>query len=89
MNSPDRTAWPGFAEAEAVARLQHPGIVQIYEVGERDGRPFFSLEYMPGGSLDDLIDRRPQPPRAAAEVVQTLAEAVHQAHIATASSTAI
>src|SRR5437764_2273359 len=40
------------SEAGAIARLQHPGIVAIHEIGEHEGRPFFSLEYCPGGSLD-------------------------------------
>src|SRR5206468_1359471 len=43
------------AEAEAVARLQHPNIVQIHEVGEQDGLPFFALEYVDGGSLDKKL----------------------------------
>jgi tetratricopeptide (TPR) repeat protein/tRNA A-37 threonylcarbamoyl transferase component Bud32 len=67
-------------EAEAVARLQHPHIVQIHEVGEADGRPFFSLEYVEGGSLADKLDGTPLPPRQAAELVETLARAVQAAH---------
>jgi WD40 repeat protein len=67
-------------EAEAVARLLHPHIVQIYEVGEQDGRPYFSLELVDGGSLADRLDGTPQPPRQAAELVQTLARAMHHAH---------
>ncbi len=67
-------------EAEAVASLQHPNIVQIYEVGEADGHPFFSLEYVPGGSLDNLLEGKPQPPAPAAALVETLARAMHSAH---------
>ena len=67
-------------EAEAVARLQHPNIVQIYEVGEADGRPFFSLEYVGGGSLAQRVAGQPQPPGAAAGLVEVLARAVHYAH---------
>jgi eukaryotic-like serine/threonine-protein kinase len=68
------------AEAEAVGKLQHPHIVQVFEVGEAVGRPFFSLEYCPGGSLADRLRGAPQPPRAAAGLSETLARAVHAAH---------
>jgi WD40 repeat protein/serine/threonine protein kinase len=67
-------------EAEAVARLQHPGIVQIYEVGEHEGLPFLSLEFAGGGSLADKLDGTPLPPRLAAELLTSLAQAVHYAH---------
>jgi serine/threonine protein kinase len=77
--SPDRVARLR-REAEAVARLRHPNIVQIYEIGEQDGRPFFSLELVEGGSLEDRLDGAPQNPRAAAELVRTLAGAVQAAH---------
>jgi tetratricopeptide (TPR) repeat protein len=68
------------AEAEAVARLQHPNIVQIHEVGEHQGGPFFSLEYVDGGSLAQKLRGGPLPGRQAAELVETLARAVHHAH---------
>jgi hypothetical protein len=68
------------AEAEAVARLQHPNIVQIHEIGEAAGRPFFALEYVAGGSLAGRMAGKPVPPREAARLVQTLAEAMHLAH---------
>ncbi|MBY0522242.1 MAG: protein kinase [Gemmataceae bacterium] len=68
-------------EAEAVASLQHPNIVQIYEVGEQEGRPFFSLEFVDGGSLDDkLAHTSPLPPREAAQLIEKLARAMHVAH---------
>jgi serine/threonine-protein kinase len=67
-------------EARAVARLQHPNIVQIHEIGERDGLPYFSLEFVDGGTLSQLIDRHPQPPRTAAELTETLARAMQFAH---------
>jgi hypothetical protein len=67
-------------EAEAVARLQHPNIVQIHEVGEHDGLPFFSLEFCESGSLADKLDGTPQSPREAARLVETLARAVQAAH---------
>jgi hypothetical protein len=68
------------AEAEAIARLQHPNIVQIHEIGEHDGRPFFSLEFCAGGSLAQRLNGTPLPPREAAQVVETLARAVQAAH---------
>ncbi len=68
------------AEAQAIAALQHPNIVQVYEVGESDGRPYFSLEYVAGGNLAQAIAGRPQPPEAAAELVEALAGAIHFAH---------
>ncbi|HKB40952.1 MAG TPA: protein kinase, partial [Gemmataceae bacterium] len=67
-------------EAEAVARLQHPHVVQIHEFGEADGQPYFSMEFMEGGSLANKWGGRPLPEREAAELVQTLARAVHAAH---------
>lgn len=68
------------AEAEAVARLKHPHIVHIYEVGEHAGRPFFSFEYVEGGNLAQATQHEPQPPRRAAHLVETLARAMHYAH---------
>jgi serine/threonine protein kinase len=67
-------------EAEAIARLQHPNIVQIHEIGEHDGLPYFSLELIEGGNLAELIAKRPQTPEVAARLVETLARAVHFAH---------
>ena len=66
------------AEAEAIAKLQHPNIVQIYDVGEVDGRPYFALEYVAGGSLDQHLDGTPQSARLAAQFVEVLARAVTQ-----------
>jgi hypothetical protein len=67
-------------EAEAIARLQHPNIVQIYEVGEHEGKPFFSLESCPGGSLDKKLAGTPLPAAEAARLVATLAGAMQAAH---------
>jgi WD40 repeat protein len=67
-------------EARASAGLQHPNVAQVYEVGEQNGQPYFALEYIDGGTLDRKIDRTPQPPALAAELVQTLAGAVQAAH---------
>jgi hypothetical protein len=67
-------------EAEAIARLAHPGIVQIHEVGDYQGLPFFSLEFCPGGSLEKKLQRTPLPPVEAAELVASLARAMHVAH---------
>jgi serine/threonine protein kinase len=68
------------AEAEAVARLKHPHIVQIHEIGETEGRPFLSLEYVEHGSLDGRIKQAPLPPVAAARLVEIVARAMHHAH---------
>jgi WD40 repeat protein len=67
-------------EAEAIARLQHPNIVQIHEVGEHQGLPFFSLEYCPGGSLERKLGGTPLPAREAAALVEVLARAMQAAH---------
>jgi tetratricopeptide (TPR) repeat protein len=67
-------------EAESVARLQHPGIVQIFEVGEHQGLPYLSLEYCSGGSVERLLNGTPLPARQAAELVERLARAMHAAH---------
>jgi serine/threonine-protein kinase len=67
-------------EAEAVARLQHPHIVQIYEVGEHDGRPFLALEFVEGGSLERALAGQPQPARVAAGLLATIASAADYAH---------
>jgi tetratricopeptide (TPR) repeat protein/tRNA A-37 threonylcarbamoyl transferase component Bud32 len=67
-------------EAEAVARLSHANVVQLYEVGEHDGLPYFSLEFCPGGTLRKKLAGRPQPSREAAELVEKLARAVAAAH---------
>jgi tetratricopeptide (TPR) repeat protein len=67
-------------EAEAVARLQHPNIVQIYEVGEEEGRPYFSLEFVEGGSLDRKLHGTPQSPQEAARLLHQLAVAMQAAH---------
>ncbi len=69
-----------LTEAKAVADLQHPNIVQIYEKGEHDSLPFFSLEFMGGGSLDAKVHRKAQPAREAAHMVETLAQAMQYAH---------
>jgi hypothetical protein len=67
-------------EAEVVARLQHPNIVQVYEVGEHQGQPYMALELVEGGNLARLLRGGPQPPRAAAGLVEVLARAVQEAH---------
>jgi serine/threonine protein kinase len=68
------------AEAEAVARLQHSNIVQVHEVGEHQGHPYFSLEFCPGGNLASRLDGTPWQPRDAARLVETLARAMQAAH---------
>jgi WD40 repeat protein len=69
-------------EAEAIARLQDPHVVQVFEVGEHQGLPFFSLELCPGGSLDRKLAGTPLPPQQAAALVAKVAEGVQAAHAA-------
>ncbi len=68
------------AEADVIARLQHPNIVQIYDVGDVAGRPYFVLEYIAGGSLAQHLNGTPQSGRLAAQFVEVLARAVQAAH---------
>src|SRR5262245_20408035 len=68
------------AEAEAVARLAHPHVVQVYEVGEHDGCPYLSLEYVEGGSLQQLLFQSRPAPAESAALVEQLARAVDYAH---------
>jgi serine/threonine protein kinase len=67
-------------EARAAARLQHPNIVQVFEVGEQDGHPFLVLELINGCSLGRLTSGVPQPAKKAAELLEILARAVQYAH---------
>lgn len=67
-------------EAETLARLDHPNIVRLFEVGAHEERPYFSLEYVEGGSLERRLGGAPQAMRGAAALVATLARAVHAAH---------
>ncbi|MDB5308821.1 MAG: hypothetical protein JWO38_3023 [Gemmataceae bacterium] len=69
-----------FHEAEAIGALRHPNIVQVYEVGEHDGRPYLSLEYVEGGTLLQRIQDGPQAPAFATEICETVARAVHVVH---------
>ena len=63
-------------EAKAVAAIEHANIVKIFEIGEHDGLPYFSLEYLPGGTLAKMIGGKPQPFDEAARIVETLARAM-------------
>ncbi|HVS36202.1 MAG TPA: serine/threonine-protein kinase [Gemmataceae bacterium] len=67
-------------EAEAVAGLRHPNIVQIHDIGDLDGRPYFTMEFVEGGSLARKLAGTPQSAREAAALTAALAEAVHAAH---------
>src|SRR5262249_29566998 len=67
-------------EAEAAASLEHPGIVPIYEVGERDGSCYFSMKLVEGGQLDEVAKREPMPWRKAVEPIAKVARTVHYAH---------
>jgi serine/threonine protein kinase/Tfp pilus assembly protein PilF len=67
-------------EAEAAASLDHPSIVPIYEVGERDGSCYFSMMFVEGGQLDEVVRRKPMSIRQAAELIAKVARTVHYAH---------
>ena len=86
--APQRGPGPGGragtlrAEAEAVAQLQHPHIVQVFEIGEHQDYPYFSMEYVAGGSLAHKLRQtgKPMPAAEAARMVETLSRAMHYAH---------
>src|SRR5438876_1018793 len=67
-------------EAESAASLEHPCIVPIHEVGERDGSCYFSMKFIEGGQLDAVAKREPMPPRRAVELITKVARTVHYAH---------
>src|SRR5258705_1148509 len=67
-------------EAEAAASLDHPCIVPIYEVGERDGQCYFSMKFVEGGQLDEVVKHTPMSTRQAAELIAKVARTVHYAH---------
>jgi serine/threonine-protein kinase len=68
------------AEAQTLAQLQHPHIVQIFDIGLQDAQPFMALEYVPGGSLHQHIAGQPQPPQEAAALLAEMATAIQAAH---------
>ena len=67
-------------EAKTIALLTHPHIVQVFDYGSHEGKPYFSLEYLEGGSLADELRGEPQAPARAASMVEALAQAVQVAH---------
>src|SRR5262249_1061306 len=67
-------------EAEAAANLQHPHIVAIHEIGEHQGQQYFSMDYVEGGHLGQLVHDGPLPAKRAAAYLETIAEAIHYAH---------
>jgi eukaryotic-like serine/threonine-protein kinase len=69
-----------YLEAEAAAKLQHPNIVAIHEVGRHDGLPYFSMDYIEGSNLESMVREHPLPPQQAAHYVRTIAETIHYAH---------
>jgi WD40 repeat protein/serine/threonine protein kinase len=67
-------------EAELAARVQHPNIVQVYEIGSHEGQPFLAMEWVEGGSLAERLHGKPWPAAEAARLIETLAHAIHAAH---------
>lgn len=78
--TPPKTLARFQAEAKAIAHLTHPNIVQIHEIGQFEGKPFLSLEFVEGGSLSNQLRKTTYSPRQAAQLVETIARAVHHAH---------
>ena len=68
-------------EAQNVAALRHPNIVQVYDVAEHDGFPFYAMELLEGGDLAQTLRGKPRPAKEAAELVRVLADAIHAAHL--------
>jgi hypothetical protein len=69
-----------YTEAQTAANLRHPNIVAIHEVGRHEGQHYFSMDFVEGSSLAELVKENPAPPAQAAQYVQTIAEAIHYAH---------
>ena len=69
-----------LGEAKAVAGLRHANIVQVHDVGDVEGRPYFTMEFLEGGNLAQKIAGQPQPGRQASEIVAALADAIQVAH---------
>src|SRR6202034_3514072 len=69
-----------LSEAETVAKLRHPNIVQIFSFGDHDDRPYLELEYLEGGSLSQKLDGTPWLPERAASLIEILARAIAEAH---------
>ena len=76
----DQSAARFLSEAQAIARLHHPHIVQIYSIGEANGLQYLELEYLPGGSLDQQLDGTPWKPERAARMLEQVARGVAHAH---------
>jgi serine/threonine-protein kinase len=77
----DETAVQRFLrEAWLATKLRHPNIVTVFEIGRIDGQPFFSMEFVEGRSLAELSRERPLPARQTAEIIKSIAEAIHYAH---------
>jgi len=68
------------SEATAAAALQHPNIVAVHDVGEHEGQPYYSMDYVQGRTLADIVSAGPLPVKRAASYLKTIAEAVHYAH---------
>jgi serine/threonine protein kinase len=69
-----------FTEAQAAATLDHPGIVPVYEIGEHEGKHYFTMGYIEGKSLAEKVNQGPLPPKEAAEMTRKIAEAIAYAH---------